>query len=403
MPVLQFFDDSGKPLVGGRIHTYEPGTLIPKLTYRNSAGTLTNPWPIFLNAAGRNSWGGIWLSGYYDVECWDATYTVMIWSVQNVSSMPWGFTINPEWVPQTLVFTFIDAARFRTVGDYRTTFMPGIRIKAFVTGPPATIFGTVAACIWDPVLGTTTVTCLWSAGALDAGLSAISTGILTPPTNAIPITQPMILTINTVLAVEDMNRSYLVNPAVTAPLLTVQPPAANTVPSGAWFKFVNVNCLQVQVMETISGMVNPLMNTDGEITIVSSGAAWYGTIVHPRPAEFDANSATDETVLDLGTVVMGDRFLVTAYAWMNWVVVPTSIYMTTHQGAGTATIEFSSGLPNSLKKLEVIAAPVFSSATKTDVLKITGSGTLTIHNRIVDDAGTPGYDNKIYVQRLRHI
>jgi hypothetical protein len=83
--------------------------------------------------------------------------------------------------------------------------------------------------------------------------------------------------------------------------------------------------------------------------------------------------------------------------------------MTTHQGAGTATIEWSSGLPNSLKKIELdllsFPGSNYTFAKKTDVLKVTGTGTLTLHNRLVDDSGDPAphYQSSIYAYRLRHI
>lgn len=405
MPVLQFFDNNGKPLAGGCIFTYEPGGLVHKLTYRDSTGTAVNPWPIVLDAAGRNPLGGIWISGYYRVLV-TGPPPALIWLyfIEDVSSMPYSLIGDYQWIPQQLILTFINATQFSVLGYYSILFRPGERIKATVTGPPTIIYGTVTVSVYNPVTGITTVTCLWSAGALDAGLSAIDTGILTSPPNAIPITQPSVLTADTVLAVDDMRRVYLVNPAILTALLTVTIPAANAVPSGTWIKIVNVNCSRVMVSGTVSGMVNATINTGGEITIVSSGAIWYGAIVHPRPVEFDANSATAETALNLGTVSIGDRFLVTCFAWLSWAGAPTDVYMTTHQGGGTATMEWNgSGLPNSLKAMNINTTLTVAIATKTDVLVITGNGTLTLHNRIVEDAVTPVYDNKIYVQRLRHI
>lgn len=57
----QFFDNSGVPLAGGKIYTYEAGTTTPLATYTSSAGNTAHTNPIVLDAAGRVSNGGeIW-------------------------------------------------------------------------------------------------------------------------------------------------------------------------------------------------------------------------------------------------------------------------------------------------------------------------------------------------------
>lgn len=49
----QYFDDSGNPLVSGKLYFYEPGTTTPKNTYADSALTIANSNPVILTAAGR--------------------------------------------------------------------------------------------------------------------------------------------------------------------------------------------------------------------------------------------------------------------------------------------------------------------------------------------------------------
>jgi hypothetical protein len=61
----QLFDDSGNVLTGGKIYTYEAGTTTPLTTYTSSAGNITHPNPIILNAAGRVPTGEIWLDYAY--------------------------------------------------------------------------------------------------------------------------------------------------------------------------------------------------------------------------------------------------------------------------------------------------------------------------------------------------
>lgn len=56
----QFFDNSGIPLSGGKIFTYEAGTTTPLATYTSSAGNIAHTNPIILDAAGRVPGGEIW-------------------------------------------------------------------------------------------------------------------------------------------------------------------------------------------------------------------------------------------------------------------------------------------------------------------------------------------------------
>lgn len=58
---VQFFDDSGAPLTGGKIYTYAAGTTTPLATYTSSSGNTAHTNPIILDAAGRVPSGGeIW-------------------------------------------------------------------------------------------------------------------------------------------------------------------------------------------------------------------------------------------------------------------------------------------------------------------------------------------------------
>jgi len=56
----QFFDNNGVPLAGGKIYTYEAGTLTPLATYTSSTGNTAHTNPIVLDSAGRVPGGEIW-------------------------------------------------------------------------------------------------------------------------------------------------------------------------------------------------------------------------------------------------------------------------------------------------------------------------------------------------------
>lgn len=59
---IQFFDDNGDPLAGGKLYTYEAGTSTPKATYTDAGGGTPNANPVVLDAAGRAT---VFLSGAY--------------------------------------------------------------------------------------------------------------------------------------------------------------------------------------------------------------------------------------------------------------------------------------------------------------------------------------------------
>src|SRR5690349_8479371 len=48
----QFLDASGRPLVGGKLYTYQAGTTTPQATYVDATGTAVNTNPIILDAGG---------------------------------------------------------------------------------------------------------------------------------------------------------------------------------------------------------------------------------------------------------------------------------------------------------------------------------------------------------------
>ena len=74
-----FADKNGKRLSGGKVYTYEPGTLTPKPTYSDALGTLPNPNPINLDESGE---ADIYLDGNYRFIVLDH-YGVMILDQDN--------------------------------------------------------------------------------------------------------------------------------------------------------------------------------------------------------------------------------------------------------------------------------------------------------------------------------
>lgn len=88
MPTPRFiaFDDDGKPLAGGKVLTYAPGTTNPSPTYSDAAGTITNPWPVVLDAGGQASIFILDGDQGYTIEIQSAGGEV-IWTENQVSTL----------------------------------------------------------------------------------------------------------------------------------------------------------------------------------------------------------------------------------------------------------------------------------------------------------------------------
>lgn len=84
----QFFDDSGNPLSGGKIYTYEAGTTTPAVTYTSNSGLVPNTNPIILDAAGRVS-NEMWLdtNSLYKLVLKTSTDT-LVWTKDNITGIP---------------------------------------------------------------------------------------------------------------------------------------------------------------------------------------------------------------------------------------------------------------------------------------------------------------------------
>lgn len=79
----QFFDDSGSPLAGGYLYTYEAGTSTNKATYSDATGETANANPVVLDSAGRCQ---LYLaSGAYKFVLKDSDGST-IWTEDNVAA-----------------------------------------------------------------------------------------------------------------------------------------------------------------------------------------------------------------------------------------------------------------------------------------------------------------------------
>lgn len=85
-PKVQFFDDNGNPLSGGKVFSFVSGTSTPKATYTSSTGLVANANPVILDSAGR---ANIWLTGSYRIQLKTAA-DVQIYQVDGVTDFGTG-------------------------------------------------------------------------------------------------------------------------------------------------------------------------------------------------------------------------------------------------------------------------------------------------------------------------
>ena len=168
---MQFFDDNGDPLNGGKVYTYEPGTTTNKATYTDSTEGTPNANPVILDSTGR---ANIWLNGFYKIKVTDSA-DVQLYVIDQVSSGGSTTSTVTEWSDPGVTPVYLSTTTFSVTGDYTAVLQEGMGIKCTVTA------GTVYGMITDASFAatTTTVTVLLDSGTLDSGLSAVEVGINT--------------------------------------------------------------------------------------------------------------------------------------------------------------------------------------------------------------------------------
>ncbi len=94
-PRSQFFDDSGNPLVSGKLYFYESGTTALKNTFADVNETIANTNPVLLSASGRVP--NVFFSGLARVVL-TTNDDVQIWDIDPIGETPTGDSFT-EWSP----------------------------------------------------------------------------------------------------------------------------------------------------------------------------------------------------------------------------------------------------------------------------------------------------------------
>jgi hypothetical protein len=177
---------AGTPAVGYKLFFYVAGSVNTKQnTYTDSTGLVANTNPLLLNSLGQPT-TEIWFTAgqSYKVVLAPSTDTdpptSPVWSVDNLRGINDTSVTIDQWVAGPAP-TYINATQFSLVGDQTSIFQVGRRIKATVTA--GTVYGRISVSAFAAV---TTVTVVLDSGALDAGLSAVSYGLLSATNPSVP-------------------------------------------------------------------------------------------------------------------------------------------------------------------------------------------------------------------------
>jgi len=125
-PKLQFLDNNGVPLSGGKVYTYAAGTTTPLTTYTDYTGNTANSNPVILDSRGECS---IWLgtSSYKfklatstDVEVWTVDNISVLTSSANITYVESGTGAVTETVQAKLRLGYVYPEDFGAAGDGTT-------------------------------------------------------------------------------------------------------------------------------------------------------------------------------------------------------------------------------------------------------------------------------------------
>ncbi|HUD64664.1 MAG TPA: hypothetical protein VMQ17_08805 [Candidatus Sulfotelmatobacter sp.] len=245
-PYQQFLDNSGKPLAGGKVYTYNAGTTTLANSYTDSSGTTLNTDPIILDAAGvpANPSGvevGIWLANQSYKFCIQNSLGVQLRCIDNIPGYAFGIlNLANTWA---LGQTFSTAITITPTDNQIITGAPGNQTT--VDFPPPT--GNIT--LHFPSTGDTMV-------------GRNTTDTLTNKTLTAPVINNAIETMPTI------NGAVVVNSPGTYAAI------ANANPTGT-----TVSTLTKLINSTAQATIAATTDTRGIIGITVSGAGNTGTAI----------------------------------------------------------------------------------------------------------------------------
>jgi len=178
---IPFFNNQGIILAGGKINTYQAGSVTPAVTYSDNSGLTPNANPIILNSAGLPP-AQVWLTGgqSYKFIITDASNNVLQ-TLDNLTGINNVSTSSSEWLVTGVIPTYVNGTTFTTPGNTVNTYQVGRRFRATVTA--GTVYGWISASTFS---SNTSVTVVPDSGNLDSGLSAVDVGLISTTNSSEP-------------------------------------------------------------------------------------------------------------------------------------------------------------------------------------------------------------------------
>lgn len=178
---------NGIPAVGAKLFVYAAGSTTKQNSYTDSTGTVAQSNPIILNARGEPA-SPIWLTAgqSYKFVLSPSTDTdpptSPIRTIDNVTGVNDTSLTVDQWISSGLTPTYISSTSFSVPGDQTSPLSYGRRLK--ITVSSGTVYGTITSSTYSTL---TTIVVSLDSGAIDAGISQFSYGILTKNESSIPV------------------------------------------------------------------------------------------------------------------------------------------------------------------------------------------------------------------------
>jgi len=181
-----FWTSAGAIASGYKLFIYAAGTTTKSTTYQETTGT-ANTNPVVLNSRGEVPYGVYVAAGStYKLVLAPSTDSdppvAPVWTRDNLSATNDTTVTVDQWQASGFTPTYVSGTSFTVTGDRTSTFQVGRRVKSTNTG--GTIYSTIVTSVYGAL---TTVTVVNDSGTLDAGLSAVSVGLLTPTSPSVPV------------------------------------------------------------------------------------------------------------------------------------------------------------------------------------------------------------------------
>ena len=181
---VQLFNNQGIVLAGGTVTTYQAGTANQLGTWTDSTQAVANANPMTLDSSGRTT-QEIWLTSgsQYKFIVRDSLGNQIAPVFDNISGI--NDVSNPalsEWVATGLTPSYISPTSFSVAGNNTAFFAANRRVKIAVAA--GTCYGYVVSSTFNGTI-TTVVIGVDSIG-LDAGISAVSVGLLNSTQTSVP-------------------------------------------------------------------------------------------------------------------------------------------------------------------------------------------------------------------------